>query len=52
VCARACADAAARRNVIANALAVVRVTKGRNLLLSSGATKALELRGPYDAANL
>jgi len=31
---------------------LVRVTKGRNLLISSGALKALELRGPYDVANL
>ena len=44
--------AATRRNLISNALNLVRVTKGRNLLISSGAFKALELRGPYDVANL
>ena len=43
---------ATRRNLSGNARNLVRVTKGRNLLISSGAAKAMELRGPYDVANL
>jgi ribonuclease P/MRP protein subunit RPP1 len=46
------ADSAARRSLISNALSLVRMTKGRNIILSSGAEAALGLRNPYDAANL
>jgi ribonuclease P/MRP protein subunit RPP1 len=31
---------------------LIRVTRGRNLILSSQAQKFMELRGPFDAANL
>lgn len=41
-----------RRNVIANALELVRVCKGKNVTLSSGAESVMELRGPYDVTNL
>jgi RNase P/RNase MRP subunit p30 len=42
----------ARRQLFANALAVVRATGGRNIIVSSGAARAFELRGAYDVANL
>jgi hypothetical protein len=45
-------DATARRYFIANAAALLRLTRGRGVLLSSGAAHALELRGPHDAAAL
>ena len=41
-----------RRQLFANALAVVRATGGAGIILSSGAQRAFELRGPYDVANL
>ncbi|KAL1921386.1 uncharacterized protein VTP21DRAFT_11102 [Calcarisporiella thermophila] len=45
-------DNSARRHLISNAQALVRVTHGKNLILSSEAQRALELRGPYDVINL
>ena len=45
-------EPAARRQLFANALAVVRATGGLGVVLSSGALRAFELRGPYDVANL
>lgn len=42
----------ARRNLISNAMNLVRITKGKHILLSSGAIHAMELRGPYDVMNL
>lgn len=41
-----------RKNVIANALELVRVCKGKNVVVSSGAESVMELRGPYDLVNL
>ncbi len=41
-----------RRQLFANALAVVRAAGGAGVILSSGALRAFELRGPYDVANL
>lgn len=45
-------DAGSRRQLLANAAALVRETRGRGLLLSAGARSLWELRGPYDIANL
>lgn len=45
-------DAAARRQLFANAVALARETRGRGLVVSSGARSYMELRGPQDAANL
>ncbi|GAB7363836.1 hypothetical protein MBLNU230_g4401t1 [Neophaeotheca triangularis] len=46
-------DAQARRNLISNATQIIRATRGgRGLLLSSGATGAVSLRGPWDVVNL
>ena len=42
----------ARRQLFANALAVVRATGGAGVIVSSGALRAFELRAPYDVANL
>ena len=45
-------DQNARRHLITNAAALVRITKGKNIILSSDAKNAMELRGPYDVINL
>ena len=45
-------DATSRRNFIANATSLIRMCKGRNIIMSSQAMDALGLRGPYDVAAL
>uniref|UniRef100_A0A6B2LCT3 Uncharacterized protein n=1 Tax=Arcella intermedia TaxID=1963864 RepID=A0A6B2LCT3_9EUKA len=35
-----------------NALHLVRISRGKNIILSSGAKDPLDLRGPYDVSNL
>ncbi|XP_043912862.1 ribonuclease P protein subunit p30 [Protopterus annectens] len=45
-------DSTMRRYTISNALALMQSCKGKNIIISSGAEKPLELRGPYDIANL
>ncbi|KAL4451365.1 hypothetical protein ABPG77_009437 [Micractinium sp. CCAP 211/92] len=45
-------DAASRRQLFANALALARETRGRGLVLSSGARSYMELRGPLDVINV
>lgn len=42
----------ARRNFFANALALTRATRGKGIIISSGARSAFELRGPYDIINM
>ncbi|KAG0043761.1 hypothetical protein BGZ83_011059 [Gryganskiella cystojenkinii] len=44
-------DATARRNLISNAQSLIRVTRGKNIILTSQAMRAMELRGPYDIVN-
>ncbi|NP_001135032.1 ribonuclease P protein subunit p30 [Salmo salar] len=41
-----------RRYTIANAISLTETCKGKNLIVTSGAERPLELRGPYDIANL
>ncbi len=41
-----------RRQMFANAQSLSRETRGRGIILSSGARTAIELRGPYDVVNL
>lgn len=41
-----------RRNFISNAMAMVRATKGRGLIVSSEARNALSVRAPADVGNL
>lgn len=43
---------ARRRNWWANAREVMRVTKGKNVIVSGGASALADLRSPLDAANL
>eukprot|EP00045_Choanoeca_perplexa_P002910 m.27616 g.27616 ORF g.27616 m.27616 type:complete len:318 (+) comp11763_c0_seq2:77-1030(+) len=45
-------DSMARRHTLANAQAIVRVTKGHNVILSSGTSDPTCLRSPHDVANL
>ncbi|TPX37680.1 hypothetical protein SmJEL517_g00719 [Synchytrium microbalum] len=50
--AAAIRDTTARRNLLGNAANLVRATRGKNILVSSSAAAAMELRGPYDVMNL
>uniref|UniRef100_A0A672NYL4 Ribonuclease P protein subunit p30 n=1 Tax=Sinocyclocheilus grahami TaxID=75366 RepID=A0A672NYL4_SINGR len=50
--AAAIRDTTMRRYTIANAISLMEVCKGKNIIVSSGAERPLELRGPYDIANL
>jgi len=45
-------DSAARKHLISNSLELMRITRGKNIIITSNAMKAIELRGPYDLANL
>ncbi|RUS13723.1 RNase P subunit p30-domain-containing protein [Endogone sp. FLAS-F59071] len=45
-------DQSARRHLISNAQSLVRVSRGKNIIISSEAQRAMELRGPYDLVNL
>uniref|UniRef100_A0A7S3ZFC7 Uncharacterized protein n=1 Tax=Lotharella globosa TaxID=91324 RepID=A0A7S3ZFC7_9EUKA len=45
-------DKTLRRNTIANAAQLIRLLRGRDVVLSSGADTPFELRGPHDAMNL
>ncbi|XP_017157181.1 ribonuclease P protein subunit p30 isoform X2 [Poecilia reticulata] len=50
--ASALRDSTMRRYTIANAVCLMESCKGKNVIVSSAAEKALELRGPYDIVNL
>ena len=43
---------ASRRNLISNATQLIRATRGRGIVISSEAKRALACRGPADAVNL
>lgn len=45
-------DMSARRNFFANAATLVHATKGRNLIMTSGARDLFEQRAPYDVINI
>lgn len=45
-------DSNARRNVISNATQLIRATRGRGLIISSEAQRAVACRGPADIINL
>jgi ribonuclease P/MRP protein subunit RPP1 len=42
----------ARRNLIGNATALIRATRGRGIIISSEARRALGVRAPWDVVNL
>lgn len=42
----------ARRNLIGNAMALIRATRGRGIIVSSEARRALSVRAPWDVINL
>ncbi|KAL4802943.1 RNase P subunit p30-domain-containing protein [Aspergillus unguis] len=42
----------ARRNLIGNAMSLIRATRGRGIIVSSEARKALGIRAPFDVINL
>lgn len=42
----------ARRNLIGNATSLIRATRGRGIIVSSEAQRALSLRAPWDVINL
>ena len=45
-------DQNSRKNLISNAMALAKVTKGKNIIFTSEASTALELRGPHDIINM
>ncbi|KAJ3090774.1 hypothetical protein HK102_002733 [Quaeritorhiza haematococci] len=45
-------DTNARRNLIGNVASLIRATRGRNMIITSDAKKAMEVRGPHDVMNL
>ncbi|KAI9874348.1 MAG: hypothetical protein M1830_009847 [Pleopsidium flavum] len=45
-------DSSARRNLISNATQLIRATRGRGIIISSEAMKAVGCRGPWDVINL
>ncbi|XP_035389498.1 ribonuclease P protein subunit p30 isoform X3 [Electrophorus electricus] len=45
-------DSTMKKYTIANAINLTEVCKGKNVILTSGAEVPIELRGPYDIANL
>ncbi|XP_063291360.1 ribonuclease P protein subunit p30 [Pelobates fuscus] len=45
-------DSSIRRYTISNALSLMQFCKGKNIILSSGAERPLEIRGPYDVSTL
>ncbi len=45
-------DSAARRNLISNATQLIRATRGRGIVISSEAKRAVGCRGPWDVINL
>ncbi|KAM9617623.1 ribonuclease P protein subunit p30 isoform 1-T1 [Trichechus inunguis] len=45
-------DSTMRRYTICNALNLMQICKGKNIIISSAAEGPLEIRGPYDVANL
>jgi len=45
-------DTSNRSHLISNAMTLVRATKGKNIIISSEAKVALDIRGPYDIMNL
>ncbi|OXB60519.1 hypothetical protein ASZ78_002150 [Callipepla squamata] len=45
-------DSTMRRYTISNAISLMQICKGKNVIISSAAERPLELRGPYDVANL
>jgi ribonuclease P/MRP protein subunit RPP1 len=45
-------DTSCRRNLISNAMSLLRACKRSNVFMSSAATRAFDLRGPYDIMNL
>ncbi|XP_022098367.1 ribonuclease P protein subunit p30-like [Acanthaster planci] len=45
-------DATMRKNVLSNAMTLITLCRGKNVIITSQAIKPLEIRGPYDVANL
>ncbi|KAH9492719.1 Ribonuclease P protein subunit p30 [Bulinus truncatus] len=48
----ALASSQVKRNVISNALSLVKAICGKNIIISSGAEQPIDLRSPYDVINL
>ncbi|CAG8510753.1 12291_t:CDS:2 [Dentiscutata erythropus] len=45
-------DSTSRHHLISNAQNLVRVSRGKNIIITSEAQRAMELRGPYNIVNL
>jgi len=46
------ADANSRKSLISNAINLIRLCKGKNIVISSSALTVMDLRGPYDVINM
>jgi ribonuclease P/MRP protein subunit RPP1 len=45
-------DTTCRRNLFSNATALIRATKGKNIIISSDAYESLHIRAPLDVINM
>ncbi|XP_071793445.1 ribonuclease P protein subunit p30-like [Asterias amurensis] len=45
-------DATLRKNVLTNAMTLVSLCRGKNIIITSQAVRPTEVRGPYDVTNL
>ncbi|KAJ1960744.1 RNA-binding RNA processing protein rpp1 [Dipsacomyces acuminosporus] len=45
-------DASSRRQWVSNAASIVRVTRGKSVIWTSGSSRAFDIRPPYDIINL
>lgn len=52
ICYGASLDGEGRRFTVSNAIAIIRATRGRGIVLSSGAPQMANFRAPFDAVNL
>ncbi|KAK3759218.1 hypothetical protein RRG08_054939 [Elysia crispata] len=45
-------DNSVKRNIISNAMSLISVSRGKGVIISSGADKPIDLRSPWDVVNL
>ncbi|RUS73958.1 hypothetical protein EGW08_018273 [Elysia chlorotica] len=45
-------DNSVKRNIISNAMSLISVSRGKGVIISSGAEKLIDLRSPWDVVNL
>ncbi|GFS26283.1 ribonuclease P protein subunit p30 [Elysia marginata] len=45
-------DNSVKRNIISNSMSLINISRGKGVIISSGAQKPIELRSPWDVINL